>query len=150
MSGMLIVLIILLCFAVYILSERQKHNQIAEEAYQRIIMRSTDSELMYQQILTSAKLALKTDNPTDSSAAVQDAIIAYNKLAVLLDACKADLLLVKSNKLQSASDALLIIQTRINDGKERVDDAVRYVKSIPMVMFNMARCPIPCYAANPQ
>lgn len=61
-----------------------------------------------------------------------DAIGAYNKLAALLDVCKADLLLVKSTKLQSAGDALAIVQTRVNDGKARVDDAVRYVKIITL------------------
>lgn len=148
MPGILIVLIILLCFAIYIDVERQKYDQKTSEAYKRIIQLSAESEPIYQQILTSANLALKTDNPTDSNTAAMDAIGAYNKLAALLDVCKADLLLVKSTKLQSAGDALAIVQTRVNDGKARVDDAVRYVKSLPLVMFNMAKCPVPCHALN--
>ena len=150
MSGTLIVLVILLCFAVYIVYEKHQHNQKALEAYKRIIKRLSESEPMYQQILKSANLALSTDNSTYSSAAVQAAILAYNKLATLLDACKADLLLVKQEQFQSASDAVDIIQTRVDDGKERIDDSVRYLKSLPMSMFTMAKCPIPCYAEKSQ
>lgn len=148
MSGVLVVLTILLCFVFYISLKRQQRYQRSEAASASLIQMSIDSEVIYQTLIKSAKQALSTDNPNDSNLAATATIDSYNKLASLLDNCNLKIQLVKPERLAAASSALALVQTRVQDGKARVNDAIKYVVSIPNSVFDMARCPKPCYADN--
>ena len=147
MTGIVIVLIILLAFTAYITLQRQARYDRSVAAADRIIQAEKASESMLQQIIMSSRIALKTDNPTDSQAATMDAIGAYNTLAETANQCQKDVQIASKypDTEISIQIPMVTIRGRITEGKSRVDDAVRYVESLTRTTFDMARCSPPCY-----
>ncbi len=148
--GIIIVGIILL-FCLYIYVERQKSYNKSRLAHDRIIDASNRSTQFLSEILVASKAALATDNPNDSDIAANKAIDAYNRLVTMSNQSNVDFLKIKHPEFIPPSKAAIDhIQTQLVKGKARVDDAIKYVISLPNTVFNMARCPVPCYAENPK
>jgi tagatose-1,6-bisphosphate aldolase len=147
----IVIIISILLILLYIYVQRLNAYNNSQVAAVRIIAASDRSDELLQIIQASSKAAIATDNPNDSNNAATKAIAAYNELAVILDKCKVDFLKIKNPEFKSkASTAIDHIQAQLAEGKAILDTAVKYVTSLPNTVFSMAKCPVPCYAANPK